>query len=217
MTKNKIGILGSGMVAQVLGSGFIKHGYEVMIGSREPAKLNDWKSKAGAKASVGTFEDTAAFGEIIVLAVKGSVVEALATSLASSLAGKTIIDPTNPIAAAAPENGVLRYFTDINLSLMERLQKAVPAGNFVKAFNSVGSTFMVNPKFPGGRPTMFIAGNNEAAKSDVKVILEKFEWDIADMGGVEAARAIEPLCMLWCIPGILRGEWATHAFKLLKV
>ena len=215
MTKNKIGILGSGQVAQVLGSGFIKHGYDVMIGTREPSKLNDWKSKAGAKASVGSFGDAAAFGEIIVLAVKGGVVEELATGLASSLAGKTIIDPTNPIAAAPPENGVLRYFTDINLSLLERLQKAVPSANFVKAFNSVGSNFMVNPKIPGGKPTMFIAGNNVAAKGDVKVILEKFEWDIADMGKAEAARAIEPLCMLWCIPGITKGEWS-HAFKLLK-
>jgi predicted dinucleotide-binding enzyme len=215
MTKNKIGILGSGQVAQVLGNGFIKYGYEVMIGTREPSKLDDWKSKAGAKASVGSFNDAAAFGEIIVLAVKGGVVEELATSVASSLAGKTIIDPTNPIAAAPPENGVLRYFTDINQSLLERLQKAVPAGNFVKAFNSVGSNFMVNPKIAGGKPTMFIAGNNDGAKDDVKVILEKFEWDIADMGKAEAARAIEPLCMLWCIPGIAKGEWS-HAFKLLK-
>jgi len=215
MTKNKIGILGSGQVAQVLGNGFIKYGYEVMIGTREPSKLDDWKSKAGAKASVGSFNDAAAFGEIIVLAVKGGVVEELATSVASSLAGKTIIDPTNPIAAAPPENGVLRYFTDINQSLLERLQKAVPDGNFVKAYNSVGSNFMVNPKIAGGKPTMFIAGNNDSAKDDVKMILEKFEWDIADMGKAEAARAIEPLCMLWCIPGIAKGEWS-HAFKLLK-
>jgi predicted dinucleotide-binding enzyme len=213
---SKIAILGSGQVGQVLADGFLKHGHEVMRGSREPAKLEAWKAGAGGKAHVGTFADAAAWGEIVVLAVKGSAASA-ALELAglANLAGKTVIDATNPIADAPPEHGVLRYFTDVNESLMERLQKQAPAAHFVKAFSSVGNAFMVNPSFPGGPPTMFICGNDAAAKAQVKQILDQFGWETADMGAVEAARAIEPLCILWCIPGLSGGSW-THAFKLLR-
>ncbi len=216
MTKTKIGIIGSGQVAQVLGSGFLKHGYEVMLGTRDVSKLTDWKSKAGVKAQIGSFENAASFGEIIVLAVKGIVADELVKEIAASLAGKTVIDATNPIAQAPPENGVLKYFTDMNQSLMEKLQKNVPAANFVKAFNSAGSHLMVNPQFPGGKPTMFIAGNSDDAKKEVSAILNQFDWEVADMGSVEASRPIEVLCMLWCIPGFAHNKW-THAFKLLKI
>lgn len=215
MAQNKIGIIGSGEVGQTLGGGFLKYGYDVMIGTRDVSKLSDWKSKAGANAKIGSIEETAGFGDIIILAVKGLAAEELVKKLASSLSGKTVIDTTNPIAAAPPENGVLRYFTDINQSLFELLQKAAPQANFVKAFNSVGSHFMINPSFPGGEPTMFIAGNNDDAKKQVSSILEKFGWEVADMGKAEAARALESLCMLWCIPGLRNNEWS-HAFKLLK-
>jgi hypothetical protein len=142
--------------------------------------------------------------------------EALRIAGESSLSGKTVIDTTNPIAEGAPpQSGVLRYFTHIDESLMERLQREFPKAHFVKAFNSVGNMSMVNPTYPGGKPTMFICGNEETAKARVTGFLEAFGWESADMGTVEAARAIEPLCMLWCIPGFLRNEW-THAFKLLK-
>lgn len=214
---SKIAILGSGQVGQVLADGFLKHGHEVMRGSREPAKLADWKAGAGGKAQVGTFSEAATWGEIVVLAVKGTAASA-AVELAgvANLAGKTVIDATNPIADAPPEHGVLRYFTDMNESLMERLQKQAPAAHFVKAFSSVGNAFMVNPSFPGGPPTMFICGNDAGAKAQVKQILDQFGWDTADMGAVEGARAIEPLCILWCIPGLSGGSW-THAFKLLRL
>jgi 8-hydroxy-5-deazaflavin:NADPH oxidoreductase len=125
-----------------------------------------------------------------------------------------VIDTTNPIAETPPANGVLSFFTDLDESLMERLQREVPDARFVKAFNSVGNARMVDPDFPGGRPTMFICGNDEAAKGTVTEVLDGFGWDVADMGAAEAARAIEPLCILWCIPGFLRNEW-THAFALL--
>jgi predicted dinucleotide-binding enzyme len=98
---------------------------------------------------------------------------------------------------------------------MERLQRAFPEAHFVKAFNSVGNGQMVNPQFAGGPPTMFICGNSAAAKAEVEKILTQFGWETEDMGAVEAARAIEPLCMLWCIPGFLKNDWA-HAFKILR-
>jgi predicted dinucleotide-binding enzyme len=212
----KVAVLGSGQVGQVLADGFLKHGYEVMRGSRDPSKLSEWKEKAGPKASVGTFSDTAKWGEIIVLAVKGTGAEsALEQAGASNVAGKTVLDTTNPIADEPSEKGVLRYFTGANESLMERLQKKSPNAKLVKCFSSVGSPFFVNPDFGGTKPTMFICGNDSGAKEEAKAILDKFGWETEDMGAVEAARAIEPLCILWCLPGFLHNRW-THAFKLLK-
>ena len=211
----KIGIIGSGVVAQTLGSGFLRHGHEVMLGTRDSSKLADWL-KANLTGKVGGFAETGKFAELVVLAVKGGVAEdAVRGAGAANLAGKTVIDATNPIAEEAPVNGVLRFSTDMNRSLMEQLQQAFPEARFVKAFNSVGAGQMVNPAYKEGKPTMFICGNDEAAKQTVTKILDQFGWETADMGKAEAARAIEPLCMLWCIPGFLHNQW-THAFKLLK-
>jgi predicted dinucleotide-binding enzyme len=211
----RVGILGSGQVAQVLGAGFKKHGHEVQIGSREAGKLAEFGSKHDI--AVGDFAAVAAFGEIVVLAVKGTAaLSALALAGDANLAGKVVVDTTNPIADEPPQNGILRYFTTSNDSLLERLQAAHPAARFVKAWNSVGSAFMVNPSFPGGPPTMFICGNDAAAKAEIGAILRVFGWEPEDLGGMEGARAIEPLCQLWCAPGFLRNQW-THAFKLIKL
>ncbi len=212
----KIGIIGSGIVAKILGSGLVKHGYEVKLGTRTPEKLAEWKTNEGKGAEVGTFEEAAAFGEIVILAVNGGAARAaLELAGAENLKNKTVIDTTNPIANAAPENGVLKFFTTLDESLMEQLQNAFPDANFVKAFSCVGNAFMIDPKFDS-KPTMFICGNNENAKLEVTQILEKVGWETADFGKVQSARAIEPLCMLWCIPGLLKNEWM-HAFKLLKL
>jgi len=211
----RVGMLGSGQVAQVLAGGFKKHGFDVKIGSREPAKLAEFAKGAGV--GTGTFAEVAAHGEIVVVAVKGGAsLSALQQAGAANLEGKIVIDATNPIADEPPQNGVVRFFTGPNDSLLERLQAAFPKARLVKAFNSVGSAFMVNPTFPGGPPTMFICGNDAAAKAEVSTILQQFGWGAEDMGMVESARAIEPLCQLWCVPGMLRNQW-THAFKLLKL
>lgn len=186
------------------------------IGTRDSGKLKDWLSKAGTSASIGSFADAANFGEILVLAAKGNAAsETLKLAGIDSLNGKTIIDTTNPIGEESPQNGVLKFFTTYNESLMERFQKQVPKANFVKCFNSVGNGLMVNPHFKDGKPSMFICGNDESAKNQIKEVLNLFGWEIEDMGKAEAARAIEPLCILWCIPGFLSQSW-THAFKLLK-
>jgi predicted dinucleotide-binding enzyme len=211
----KIGVLGSGGVAQTLAAGFLKHGYETSIGTRDPEKLAEW-SGANPGAVVGSFSDTAAFGEVVVLAVKGSAAgDVLRLAGSENLAGKIVIDACNPIADAPPVHGVLQFFTRPNQSLMEQLQRDFPEARFVKAFNSVGSARFVDPRYAEGRPTMFICGNYDAAKQTVTHILNRFGWETADMGTVEAARAIEPLCMLWCILGFTKNEW-THAFKLLR-
>jgi predicted dinucleotide-binding enzyme len=210
----KVGVLGSGDVAKTLAIGFAANGHSVMLGTRTAGKLAEW-AKQNATVQIGSFADSAKFGEVIALAVKGTAAQAaLRTANAVNLAGKTVIDATNPIADEPPKNGVLKYFTNLDESSMERLQREFSDANFVKAFNSVGNACMVNPKFAGGRPTMFICGNSDDAKRTVSKILDQFGWDTADMGKAESARAIEPLCMLWCIPGFLRNDW-THAFKLL--
>jgi predicted dinucleotide-binding enzyme len=208
------GVLGSGEVGQTLAQGLKKHGYEVRIGSRSPAKLGDFSKQTGIPA--GTFADVARWGEALVLAVAGTGAEpALAEAGRDALRGKLVVDVTNPIGDDPPEGGVLKYFTAANTSLMELLQRTYPEAKFVKAFNSVGSARMVNPDFQGTRPTMFYCGDDAAAKATVARILDQFGWDSEDMGGAVGARAIEPLAVLWCIPGFLRGSW-THAFRLLR-
>ena len=212
----RVGIVGSGIVGQTLANGFVKHGYDVTIGTNTASKREELRSKTHGQVKVGSFEDAARFGEIVVVATKGTAAEAALTAAGiANLNGKTVIDTTNPIADAAPVNGVLQYFTSQNDSLMERLQTLAADAHFVKAFSCIGNAFMVNPDFNGVKPTMFICGNHGGAKSEVKTILDQFGFDVADMGAVEGARAIEPLCILWCIPGFLTNSW-THAFKLLK-
>jgi hypothetical protein len=212
----KIGILGSGVVGQTLAGGFLRHGHEVMIGTRSPQKLAQWSAEAGGKGRVGSVAQAASYGDLLVLAVKGTAaMETLRSAGGESLRGKTVVDATNPIADAPPENGVLKFFTSLDRSLMEELQSAFPDAQLVKAFNSVGNALMVNPDFGDTRPTMFICGNHAGAKREVSEILDVFGFEVEDMGGVQAARAIEPLCILWCIPGFLHNRW-THSFKLLK-
>ena len=212
---SKIGVLGTGMVGKVLASGFLKYGHEVMIATRDPNKVADWLDKH-PEGRVGSHHEMGAWADLVVLSSKGTAAEAaIGLCRAGDLEGKTIIDTTNPIADAAPTNGVLHYFTTLEESLMERLQRAVPKAHFVKAFNSVGNAYMVDPYFKGVKPTMFICGNNDEAKQEVRAILDQFGWETEDVGGVEGARAIEPLCILWCMPGFNRNQWS-HAFKLLK-
>jgi predicted dinucleotide-binding enzyme len=209
----KIGVVGSGAVGETLADGFLKHGYEVMRGSRDPGKLAAWKQKGGAKASTGTALETAKFGEAIVLAVQGSAAEDVVASCGDGLNGKLVIDTCNPIGGA-PVNGVLPMFTKGDESLMERLQKKAPQAKFVKAFSSVGNGLMVNPKL-ASKPSMFICGNDGGAKEQMRAILDQFGWETEDMGVAAAARAIEPLCILWCLPGFLKNDWM-HAYKVLR-
>ena len=211
----KIGILGSGEVGRSLAVGFLKHNYEVMIGTRDKNKLEKFKEETKNKVLVGNFNETAKFGEVVVLAVKGLIAkEVIRLAGEERLKGKIVIDTTNPLSDFPPERGVLKFFTSLDKSLMEELQSKFPKIRFVKAFNSIGGSLMVNPDFKE-KPTMFICGNDEKAKKEVNEILDLFGFEAEDMGGSGSARAIEPLCMLWCIPGFLRNDW-THAFKLLK-
>ena len=209
----RYGVLGSAVVGQTLARGLTAHGHEARLGSRSPAKRSEFSRTSGILS--GTFSDVAAWGEHLILAVQGLVAEAVLEAAGGvNLRGKVVIDVTNPIADEPPEDGVIRFFTGPNDSLMERLQARFPDARFVKAFNIVGNALMVNPTLPGGPPTMFFCGNDAEAKAVVRGLLTQFGWEPADMGTAKAARAIEPLCQLWCIPGFREQRW-THAFKLL--
>ncbi len=213
----KIGVIGSGIVGRVLATAFLKEGHPVMLGTRDVQKeeVVKWKNENGGGLT-GNFAETAAFGDLLVLAVSGGVVkEAVTQAGKDHFSGKVVIDATNPISSEAPVHGVLKFFTTMEESLMEQIQQIIPEAKLVKAFNCVGNAFMYKPGFADGVPTMFICGNDDEAKKTVEAILERFGWETEDMGKIEASRAIEPLCMLWCIPGFLKNQWQ-HAFKLLK-
>ncbi|HXQ93884.1 MAG TPA: NADPH-dependent F420 reductase [Thermoplasmata archaeon] len=211
----KIGILGSGDVGQHLGLGFASTGNEVKIGSREPssAKLAKWKSEAGPKASTGSFEEAAKFGEVVVVATLWSGTEsAIQLANPAHLAGKVVIDATNPLAFRenAPPGLALGH-TD---SGGEQVQRWLPKSHVVKAFNIVGNAHMFRPNFPGGPPDMFYCGNDAGAKKSVAQILTSFGWTPVDLGGIEGARILEPLCLLWVSYMMASGS-PNHALKML--
>lgn len=211
----RIGILGTGDVGRALGSGFAAIGHQVKIGSRDPnnPKIKDWVGRAGAQTSGGTFEQAAAFGEVIVLATLWSGTEnALRLAGANNLAGKVLIDATNPLDFSTLPPTLTVGHTD---SGGEQVQRCAPGARVVKAFNIVGSAHMFRPDFPGGPPDMFICGNDDGAKKIVATILNEFGWEVNDLGGIERSRYLEPLAMVWIAHGFNTRTW-NHAFKLLK-
>jgi 8-hydroxy-5-deazaflavin:NADPH oxidoreductase len=213
----KIGIFGTGDVGKTLANGFLATGHQVMMGSREAAneKALAWAKEAGAgvAASTGTFADAATFAEVVVLAVAWAGAEnALQLAGTENLAGKVVIDAINPLTFGARGLELAIGHTD---SAGEQVQRWLPGARVVKAFNSVGYAQMFKPDFPGGPPDMFICGNDDAAKKTVTDILMSFGWSIIDIGGIEGARLLEPLCVLW-IDYAMRAQSHSHAFKLLR-
>ena len=212
----KIGILGSGEVGRALGSGFASRGHDAKIGSRRPksAELVAWRQKAGIKASTGTFAEAAKHGEVLLLAVRGTVAEeAIKLAGPENVGTKVLIDVTNPLDfSGGPAPGL---FVGSKDSLGEQIQRLLPNAKVVKCFNTVSNTQMVDPKYAGGAPEMLIAGNDAAAKKNVVGILKEFGWPGAlDVGGIEGARWLEAIVPLWVLVGMQIGRW-DHAFKVV--
>ena len=199
----KIGILGSGMVGQALARGYARHGHDVLIGTRKGEVEG---------LPVGTRDQAVADADLVVLGVAGRASVELTGSLAHLLEGKVLVDATNPLDFSA---GAPRLFVGFEDSLGEQVQKAAPGAHVVKAYNTVGNTLFVDPELPGGPPTMFIAGNDDAAKRTVTQVLEDTGWEVADLGGIEASRWLEAMCMAWVAYGARTGTW-NHAWKLLR-
>jgi predicted dinucleotide-binding enzyme len=210
----KIGIIGSGGVAQTLANAYLQKGYQVKLGTRNADKLAEWLEKAGENASVGSFAESAQFGEVVFISVLGeAALNAIELAGAENLKGKTIIDLTNPLDFSG---GVPPRFTaTVGDSLGEQIQNALPEANVVKAFNTIGAAIMVNPKFGDQTATLFIAGNDENAKAETKKLAEEFGWEVEDLGGIEQAFFLEAFASMWINYAFKNNQWM-QAFKLLK-
>ena len=199
----RIGILGSGVAGQALARGFARHDHEVVIGTRKDA-VED--------LPVASPADAVRDADLVFLSVLGTAAVDLVSGLADELRGKVLVDTTNPLDFSSGKPGLLVGHTD---SLGERVQRAVPETQVVKAYNTVGNANMVDPDLPGGPPSMFIGGDSAEAKAVVTSLLESTGWDVVDLGGIEASRVLEPMCIAWVLHGINAGTWG-HAFKLLR-
>ncbi len=209
----KVGILGSGDVAKSLAKGFISLGHQVKLGSRSPEKLHDFVADTGERASAGTFEEAARFGDFIALATLGAAtLQAIDLAGTANFDGKVVIDATNPLRFEPGKPPTL--YTAGNDSLGEQVQRHIPKARVVKAFNTVGNGYFVNPKLEGGPPDMFVCGNDGEAKKLVSQVCKHFGWGVIDLGGIESSRYTEAMCVTWVLHGILSGSW-NHAFKML--
>jgi 8-hydroxy-5-deazaflavin:NADPH oxidoreductase len=216
LTQTQVGVLGSGEVGRRLASGFASRGHSVMIGTRDPDKpeLREWLSGEGAGIEAATFAQTAAHGDLLVLAVLGTAAEpTISDAGADNFSGKVVIDATNPLDFSAGFPPKLAISGEDSLG--ERVQRALPDAKVVKAFNTIGNPYFVDPSFREGQPTMLIAGNDEDAKHTVGDVLADFGWpEPVDIGGIEGARELEAICIAWVKIGGARGAW-DHGFKLL--
>lgn len=216
LAQMRVGVLGSGEVGRCVAAGFSGRGHEVMIGSRDPAKaeLREWLAGDGSGIEVGTFAETAAHGELLVLAVLGNAAEeAIADAGPDNFKGKIVIDAMNPLDFSGGFPPKLSIAGEDSLG--ERVQRALPDARVVKAFNTIGNPYFVDPSFSEGQPTMLIAGDDQSAKDTVRDVLTDFGWsDTVDIGGIEGSRELEAICVVWVKIGGARGAW-DHGFKLL--
>lgn len=213
----RIGVIGSGIVGQTLGAGLAKRGHEVMLGTRDPSadRITSWAKSTASGARAGTFDETARFAQIAILATSWDGTEsALRIAGPDNLAGKVVIDATNPLdfSKGAPPTLAVAYPD----SAGESVQRWVPKAKVVKAFNTIGNAHMVDPQFSGGPPDFFICGNDDGAKATVGALAKELGWsDPVDLGGIEGSRYLEPMAMAWIAHGFRTNSWG-HAFKLLR-
>jgi predicted dinucleotide-binding enzyme len=210
----KIGFIGAGGVAQTLGAGYLQKGHDVMLGTRDASKLAAWMDSDGKGAVTGTFDEAAKFGDIVFLSVPAGAIEsALESAGKANLAGKVVIDLTNPMDFS--DGPPPKFTATVGHSLGEKVQAALPDSKVVKAFNSIGVAVMTDPVFDGEAATHFIAGNDDAAKAEATKLIEEFGWDVEDVGGIEQSFFLEALASLWVNYAFRTNHW-TQAFKLLK-
>jgi predicted dinucleotide-binding enzyme len=197
----RFGVLGTGMVGQAIGGKLVSLGHEVTMGSRQAGneKAVAWVAEVGDGAGEGTFADAAGFGEVVVNATAGTAsLEALEAAGAENLAGKVLIDVSNPLDFSQGMPPVLSVCNDD--SVAERIQRAFPDARVVKTLNTINANVMVAPGDLGGSTTVFVCGNDEGAKAQVVELLRSFGWgeeNVLDLGDVTAARGTEMYLPLW--------------------
>ena len=196
----KIGVLGTGTVGTALGSGFVKAGHEVRMGSRKAGneKGSAWAAAAGRGASTGTFADAAAFGEIVFNATNGAgSVDAVTAAGRENLRGKILVDVANPLDFSRGMPPTL-FTAEAGESLAERIQSEVPETKVVKTLNTVNASVMLEPARAGGESDLFVAGNDPEAKARVTALLKEFGWKrVLDLGDLSAARGMEAYVLFW--------------------
>jgi predicted dinucleotide-binding enzyme len=213
-TQKTVAILGNGVVGTTIGKGFAELGYQVIFGTRD---VHSAKTRAALDAVPGSraaaSAEASSEASIAVLAVPWSGLEAAIFSAGpDNLAGKLVIDPSNPLDFAGEMPTFAIPATD---SAGELVQRLLPRSQVVKAFNIVTAAHMVHPRLADGTPDMLIAGDDAAAKARVAEILEGFGWRTPiDVGPIGASRLLENLAMLWVIYGVRNDHW-THAFSVL--
>ncbi len=216
LPQSRVGVLGTGEVGRRLAAGFASRGHDVIMGSRDAGKpeLREWLSGQGAGIRAGTFAEAAADGEVLVLALLGSAAEeAIADAGPENFTGKVVIDAMNPLDFSGGFPPKLSICGEDSLG--ERVQRALPKAKVVKAFNTIGNPYFVDPSFSEGEPTMLIAGDDDEAKDTVRAVLADFGWThTVDIGGIEGARELESICIVWVKIGGARSSW-DHGFKLL--
>ncbi len=194
-----IGVLGSGRVGQALGKKLAEVGHQVMLGTRDPGKLMDWKAQAGGNARIGSVAEAAAFGEILFSAIRGSAtLSALAQAGEANLNGKILIDVSNSIVRS--EGALVTMAVENTDSLAEQIQRTYPLVKVVKTLNTVGAAVMVNPRqLADGEHDLLISGNDADAKAQVvQFLTASFGWrHVIDLGDITTARGAEMYVMLW--------------------
>jgi len=196
----QIGVLGSGITGQTIGSKLVQLGHEVMLGSRDEANppAVAWsKEEGGQRAMYGTFRNAASFGEIIFNCTLGSAsLEALEQAGAENLKGKILIDTSNPLDRAT-DMWTLTVCNDDSLG--EQIQRAYPDAKVVKTLNTVNANVMVDPAKLLERTHLFVSGDDIEAKAMVvRILRDWFGWnEIVDLGGIETARGVEMYVLLW--------------------
>jgi predicted dinucleotide-binding enzyme len=190
---DRIAIIGTGDVAAALGPEFAAQGHTIVYGSRDPSReeVQDLVAKTGDDASVTTPRDAAEHADIVVLAVPGMLVEDIVLGL-GHLAGKIIIDPTNPL-----NRGDSGFTHAVDTSNAEIIQAAAPGSHVVKAFNALNWKTMIDPDSAGGPVSIPLAGNSDQAKQKVAALVEGMGLEAIDVGPVENAHWIEGMLILW--------------------
>jgi len=212
----KIGVIGSGDVGRAIADGLVESGHDVMIGTRDTQKseLKSWRKKHDKHKSLGSTTEAANYGDMAILAIAWHATEDVLSQIRPELAGKVVVDVTNPLVYnddEAPELSIGH-----TMSGGEIVQHSLPDSHVVKTLNIINHAHMVQPKYKKGNPTMFVCGNNQSAKAHTVEMLIDMGWkDIVDIGPIEKSRLLEPLCLLWIEYGVSRGTW-DHAISMLE-